>query len=449
MLAGSKRVSLVRTALIVALAWAHSACGGAVDDAPSDADALEDEATEELGTVSSALVSDVAVYSERALVSPWQNWSWGATVSTTNAAAPRVTGSATQIKATMQRTWGALSLARPAGELPIADYVEVVFDVRGETPGTAYFGIETLAGAAGPLTPVPLTTSWSRRRVALDTVKGGLVRFGKLNVLGSGRGQSIYVDNVSVVAKTSLPKPPSPTPAPLSPTPTPPSAPMAVNPGNVVTLASPLGPYHAFVPQTYDASHRTPARLLVWMHGCGGNSYGDAWVVSPSASQSWITLSVGGRDGGCWSVGRDTRMVLAAIDDLQRRLNIDRRRIVIGGYSSGADMAYRTAFYNAGRFAGVIAADSAPFRDTGSTQAASIAAASWKLNIAHLAHLGDKVYPIERVRAELDALVAAGFPVRRIERPGTHFDKGTATSGTTFDIRRDLLPLLDGAWLAP
>ena len=60
-------------------------------------------------------------------------------------------------------------------------------------------------------------------------------------------------------------------------------------------------------------------------------------------------------DGGCWDVNADPARVMAAIADVEDKLNIDRRRVVIGGYSSGGDLSYRTAFYNAYTFSGLLA----------------------------------------------------------------------------------------------
>ncbi len=75
--------------------------------------------------------------------------------------------------------------------------------------------------------------------------------------------------------------------------------------------------------------------------------------------------------------------------------------------------------------------------------------AAWKLPVAHLAHLSDTTYPIATVRKETDALTAAGFPMVRIERAGTHADPDTATSGTVFDRRAVLLPFMNVGWTAP
>jgi predicted esterase len=129
--------------------------------------------------------------------------------------------------------------------------------------------------------------------------------------------------------------------------------------------------------------------------------------------------------------------------------------VILGGYSSGGDIAYRMAFYNSGTYAGVLAENTSPFRDTGSSQADSLAAATTKFNVVHLAHLQDDTYPIAEVRAETDAMKAAGFPITRIEAVGTHFDEpgaivaGQAVPGTDADLRALLLPHIDDGWHSP
>lgn len=212
---------------------------------------------------------------------------------------------------------------------------------------------------------------------------------------------------------------------------------------------------YVFVPTAYDGTHQTPITLLVWMHGCGGMSEGDIWSVSPGGTQSWISLAVGGQEGNCWDVNSDPARVLAAIADIETHFNIRRRGVVLGGYSSGGDLSYRLAFYNAGQFAGVLIENSSPFRDTGSSMAASLAAASWHFNVVHLAHLQDTTYPIAGVRTETNSLMAAGFPMTRIEVDGGHYDNAGATEnghavpGTSADLVTYLLPHLNDGWLAP
>ena len=211
-----------------------------------------------------------------------------------------------------------------------------------------------------------------------------------------------------------------------------------------------------FVPDAYDATHKTPITLFLWLHGCGGKSSGDIWTVSPGGSkQTWISLAPGGAEGACWDVSKDPARVLAALADIKTHFNIKPKGVILGGYSSGGDLSYRTAFYNASMFAGVLVTNTSPFRDTGSTQSASLAAASWKFNVVHLAHLQDTTYPIAGVRKETDAMTTAGFPMKRIEVDGGHYDdpgaieNGHAVPGTSADIATYLFPYLSAGWAAP
>jgi predicted esterase len=213
--------------------------------------------------------------------------------------------------------------------------------------------------------------------------------------------------------------------------------------------------YWAYVPTGYDASHGTPTTLLVWLHGCGGSSSGDIYTVDPGGAQSWITIAPGGREGDCWDPPADGSLVRAAIADVKTHFNVDPHRVVLGGYSSGGDLAYRTAFYDSCAYAGLLIVNSSPFRDTGSGQAESLAAASCRFHVVHLAHLQDATYPIAGVREETDAVAAAGFPLQRIEVDGTHYDdagevvNGHPVPGTDADIRTYLLPHLGDGWLSP
>jgi acetyl esterase/lipase len=160
-------------------------------------------------------------------------------------------------------------------------------------------------------------------------------------------------------------------------------------------------------------------------------------------------VSLGGRDGGCWDANVDQAKALAAIANVKTHFNIAPRQAIIGGDSSGGDLAYRTAFYSSAAIAGVLASNTSPFRDTGSTQQQSLAAAAWKFNVVHLAHLEDDAYPIAGVRAETEAMIAAGFPLSRVERPGNHYDDPGAVPGTDADIRTYLLPHIGDGWASP
>ena len=229
-----------------------------------------------------------------------------------------------------------------------------------------------------------------------------------------------------------------------------PPNPIAFEKDKVFTLNSAETQYWVFVPKSYDESHATATRLFVWLHGCGGESAGDIFNVSPGGDQSWISIAVGGREGQCWDPGADQSKIFAAVESMKSHFNISSRSVVLGGYSSGGDLAYRTAFFNSSSFAGVLAENTTPFRDTGASQQESLAAATTKFNVVHLAHTEDDVYPIDTVRQETGAMKDAGFPIKVVERKGSHFDEpGNGLPGTDADVRKFLLPHLDDGWLSP
>lgn len=224
-----------------------------------------------------------------------------------------------------------------------------------------------------------------------------------------------------------------------------PSAPIAFSKNSSFTLVTAGVTSWAYVPSSYDSSHNTPTKLFVWLHGCGGKSQYDIDMVSPGGTQSWISLAVGGREGGCWSnLNTDGPKILAALTDIKTHFNIDPKRVVVGGYSSGGDIGYPLIFANANLFAGAL------FENTGPDSAALTAStsAAWKLNIVHLAHLQDTTYPIATVRTSMATLKTKGFPVTLIEKTGTHWDNDSGQTGTQYDLRTFLLPYLNAGWVA-
>ena len=275
-------------------------------------------------------------------------------------------------------------------------------------------------------------------RVCADALENVHERAERNNCRGVGR--------LTIAPPESSTRPTDPVSSvPTNPASSVPTDPVPFTKDTVFTLNGSQGNYWIYVPTAYDETHATPITLFVWLHGCGGASSGDIYTVSPGGGQSYISIAVGGREGGCWDVNSDPAKVLAAITNVKTHFNINPHQVVLGGYSSGGDLAYRTAFYNANMFAGVLAENTSPFRDTGSTQSASLAAAAWKFNVVHLAHVGDMTYPIAGVRNETDAMAAAGFPITRIERPGSHYDD----PGTDDDLMTFLLPHLNDGWLSP
>jgi predicted esterase len=192
--------------------------------------------------------------------------------------------------------------------------------------------------------------------------------------------------------------------------------------------------YVAFVPKSYKGK---PTTLVVGLHGCGDNAYNFAtWGVNPyktRTTQGHIGISIGGKDGQCWDASKDAEKAIAAIEDISTCFYVHQQRVVLAGYSSGGILAYKLGLTQSAKFAGIIIENSG--------LGAAPSAASWKINVAHIAHKDDTSFPIARVRADWAKLEAAGIPLQKSEIEGGH-------DGTSDDWSDFLLPKI-ASWKAP
>jgi len=245
---------------------------------------------------------------------------------------------------------------------------------------------------------------------------------------------------------------PSPTPTTTTPRvapPTPTPTPSADRPGpapkgcggltkdkdGFFTRTTPQGPYVGFVPRSYAGQ---PTALVVGMHGCGDSAMNFAkWGVNPYKTidtQSHIGISIGGRDGQCWDTKNDEPKVTAAIADIASCFYVHQQKIVLAGYSSGGILAYKMGLTQSAKYAGIIIENSG-------LAGTEPSAAAWKINVAHIAHLGDESFPIAGTRVDWTKLEGAGIPLQKKEVPGTH-------DGTSDDWSDFLNPKIAG-WKAP
>lgn len=266
----------------------------------------------------------------------------------------------------------------------------------------------------------------------------------------------------SAPAPASDPAPASAPPAPSDPTTTPPATPSdppapAPNPNpkptatwsftkdanGFFTRNAPGATYVAYVPAGYTGNEPMP--VLVGLHGCGDNAMNFAtWAVAPwdtRATQKYIGISIDGstaNGGRCWTMGGDDDKVLAALDDLQSRFWIDRAKVVIGGFSSGGQLAYRVGLMHADRFSG-IAIECSGLYAAGADEDTLLANAARKIPIAHRAHTSDTVFPLAQVQADWTKTQAAGFSITTSETAGGH-------DGSSADWTGFLLPQMAAWW---
>ena len=188
------------------------------------------------------------------------------------------------------------------------------------------------------------------------------------------------------------------------------------------SLQSGSGDYFVRLPVGYDGSRAAP--LFVALKGCFDNAQNFAtWAGAPydvRATQDYVAISVGGRDGECWTAA-DTALVNAAITHVQTCFAIDPKKIVIGGYDAGGLLAFRMGFAEANRFAGLLVEHASLSAAVGAGKVdETLNAAAWKLNVAIVAGRQDEYYGIDVVRADVGKMQTAGFPVQLEETDDAH-----------------------------
>lgn len=181
------------------------------------------------------------------------------------------------------------------------------------------------------------------------------------------------------------------------------------------------------LPTSYSESAPTPTALLVVLHGCGdsalnaANWMGTPWELRPNGIKH-IVLGVGGRDGACW--GNDSNLVTAAIEALSSCVYVDRRRVVLGGYSSGGELGFRLMYERGTQFAGLLVEHSGMDQAFPNKDLTALSkTAPWKFPVAWVAGVNDSVFPIANVRREKDILAAAGHPLKYVETNDAHEGK--------------------------
>jgi len=210
-------------------------------------------------------------------------------------------------------------------------------------------------------------------------------------------------------------------------------------------LTSTKSDYIARLPASYSVSNPQPTRLVVSLHGCGDTALNHAtWAAVPYAlrnTQDYIAISVGGRDGSCWTVPADSAIVDAAIQHVRSCFYVHQKKIVLAGYSSGGDLTYSMSMTQAARWAGILIEHSDLTQNVGASKVDSVlAGAAWKLNVSIRAGDNDTIYPIATVKSDFNKMVAAGFPAELVETADTH-------SGTSTDWEALLSKM--GTWQAP
>jgi phospholipase/carboxylesterase len=191
-------------------------------------------------------------------------------------------------------------------------------------------------------------------------------------------------------------------------------------PADVVRGVSPLGfggrrDAALYVPKRYDPA--TPAPLLLWLHGAGGEATQllDAFAET-SEAKGYLILSPESR-GRTWDMilggfGPDIAFMDRALTHVFERFAVDRSRLAIGGFSDGASYALSVGLTNGELFSGILAFSPG-------FAAAPEARGAPDIFISH--GVADQVLPIDPCSRRLvPALRKAGYDVDYREFDGGH-----------------------------
>lgn len=171
--------------------------------------------------------------------------------------------------------------------------------------------------------------------------------------------------------------------------------------------------FYLFVPES--AKSRTPAPLIVLLHGSGHNglSLVDKWKDF-AAKEGIIIVGPDSMDPKVWtSPGDGPDFLHDLVENIKSRYTIDPRRVYLFGHSAGAVFALYMSLFESQYFAATAVHAGALHQ-----QDPAISLAKRKTPIAIFVGTRDPFFPLEAVRGTRDDLNKQGFAVELTEVPG-------------------------------
>lgn len=159
-----------------------------------------------------------------------------------------------------------------------------------------------------------------------------------------------------------------------------------------------------------------PLRLLVLLHGAGGQHGGGDLIALADAARHGSLLLMPDALSSSWDLlrggyGADLSFIDRALLWTMRRRDVDPRRIAIGGFSDGASYALSVGLMNGDLFSDILAFSPgfmAPLRREGRP----------RVFISH--GDADPVLPVERGHAIAQRLAGEGYEVHYAQFGGAH-----------------------------
>lgn len=173
--------------------------------------------------------------------------------------------------------------------------------------------------------------------------------------------------------------------------------------------------YALYLPSAYDPARAWPVLFLMDPRGRAGVPLG--CFRAAAERHGWVVLSSYNTVSDSSAAMEANRRALEAmLDDAQRRVSVDPRRLYLGGFSGTARAAWALAFRLRGHVAGVVGFGAGLPGDAGALAAAAAADRPF----AFFGGAGAADFNAQEVRALAAALERLGFPHHVESYPGGH-----------------------------
>jgi len=185
-----------------------------------------------------------------------------------------------------------------------------------------------------------------------------------------------------------------------------------------------------FAPMHYEPGYAYP--LIVWLHGQGSNERQLTRVMPLVSMRNYVAVAPRGvaiedsdvSSGMCctWRQSRQAvelaeQYIYDGMETAARKLHVNRRRIFLAGFDCGGTMAFRVAFSQPNRFAGVLSL-CGPFPQ-GRTPLGNLLAAR-RLPVFLATGRDSRQYPTSQVCENLRLLHTAGLSITLRQYPCGH-----------------------------
>lgn len=196
--------------------------------------------------------------------------------------------------------------------------------------------------------------------------------------------------------------------------------------------------YTLYIPRGYSASTPVPLVLALHFGVRGGDATGAGGdvlqaLVGPALTELGGIMLAPDSVRGDWSSPENEKAVSALLDEVEGRYAVDKKKVIVTGYSMGGAGSWHIAEKYPERFSAVIPVAGRP----------PASASGWKLPVLAIHSREDQVVPFGPAEARVMELQKAGVNAKMIALTGiTHYETSRFR-----DALRQAIPWLREIWL--